>query len=85
MKPQKVHFLRNFDIECSQVLCIESDVNYSQIHLLTGKKVSIAKTLKHVSHIVKEHALVKINRPINIYFSTLCKEQLIIFKTTVSE
>lgn len=72
MKPQTIHFLRNFDIECSQVLCIESDINYSQTHLLTGKKITIAKTLKHVSDIVKEHAFVRVNRPINIYFSTLC-------------
>lgn len=73
MKPQIVHFLRNFDIECNQVLCIESDVNYSQVHLLTGKKVTIAKTLKQVSDIVKEHAFVRVNRQMIINISHVCK------------
>lgn len=62
MKTTSLKFIRNVDLEEEEILCIESAINYSQLHLKSGKKITIAKTLKQVSEIVKDRPFVRINR-----------------------
>ncbi|MCA0366086.1 MAG: LytTR family transcriptional regulator [Bacteroidetes bacterium] len=55
-------FIRNVELDPEEILMVESDVNYSNIWLLNGKKVIIAKTLKQISEIVKDAPFVRVNR-----------------------
>jgi two-component system, LytTR family, response regulator len=59
-----IKFIRNVEIKPEDILMFESDINYSNIWLLDGKKVIVAKTLKQISEIVRDAPFVRVNRQI---------------------
>lgn len=59
---ENLKFIRNVEFRPEEILMFESDINYSNIWLINGRKVIVAKTLKQISEIVKDAPFVRVNR-----------------------
>lgn len=64
MKLHTIKFLRNVELSPSEVLLVQSDVNYSRIWLKSGRKILIAKTLKKMSELLKDAGFVRVNKQV---------------------
>lgn len=64
MALKNLHIIRNIELDPEDILMFESDVNYSQIWLQNGRKLTVAKTLKQISEIVKDAPFVRVNRQV---------------------
>ena len=64
MKLNTIKFVRNVELPPSEVMLIQSDVNYSRLWLKGGRKILIAKTLKQMSELVKNAPFVRVNKQV---------------------
>lgn len=62
MQQESLQLLKTKCINASDVMFIESSINYSVFHLKNGKRITVAKTLKKIQETTKAYNFIRVNR-----------------------